>query len=238
MGLFSRASMIIKSKVNQAMDAAEDPRQTMEYSYQKQVALLAQVRSGVADAVTSEKRLEIQAEGLTRQIDAAERQARDSLDVNREDLARAALERKAALQSQLDALQKQIAGLKAEQNKLELAERKLTAQVEAFRTNKEVVKAQYDAAKAEVQIGEAVTGLSSEASHVNEAVQRAQDRTEAMKARAQAIDELTTTGVLSDANAPADPVAAELAKLKASATVQADLDRLKAENDDPKSKAG
>ena len=47
MGLWQRASMIFKSKASKALDRAEDPRETLDYSYEKQLQLLQQVRQQV-----------------------------------------------------------------------------------------------------------------------------------------------------------------------------------------------
>lgn len=225
MGVFSRIATVVKSKVNAAMDAAEDPRQTLDYSYQKQIALLAQVRGNLADVVASKKRIELQAERARQQAGALEAQAKEALLLGREDLARTALERKAVFAAQADQVAGQLAELQAEQDKLTRAEQRLASQVTAFGTQKEVVKAQYDAAKATVHIGEAATGLSRESGRVDAAMSRAQERTDAMRSRAAALDELTEGGILSDASG--DTVAAELAKIRAKNQVDSDLERLK-----------
>lgn len=230
MGVLSRMSTIFKSKVNTVLDQVEDPRETLEYSYEKQLELLQQVRRGLADVVTSKKRLELQAAQLKQQADQLEAQAKQALSLGREDLARAALERKTAIGSQIDALGPQMAEIEAEQQKMEVAEQRLTAKVEAFRSQKEMVKAQYTAAQAQVKIGDAVHGLGEEMADVGLAMQRAQDKTEAMKARAAAIDELADKGDLTDLSAPgSDPISAQLRQAQAGADVEADLARLKQE---------
>lgn len=229
MGILSRVSTIFKSKMNQALDSIEDPRQTLEYSYEKQLELLQNVKRGLADVVASKKRLELQGDKLRSQAATLEQEAKSALAVGREDLARAALERKQAAAQQLDGLQHQIDDLQKEQDKLTAAEQRLTTKVESFRTQKEVIKAQYTAAQATVKIGEAATGLSEEMADVGMAMQRAQDKTDSMRARASAIDELVAQGTLQDTlQASGDPVAAELGKISANANVESDLARLKA----------
>ncbi len=229
MGILSRMSTIFKSKMNQTLDQMEDPRQTLEYSYQKQLELLQNVKRGLADVVASKKRLELQADTLRQQADALEKEAKQALAAGREDLAKTALERKQGLVQQLDGLQQQVTGLQGEQDKLTQAEQRLVAKVDSFRNQKEVIKAQYSAAQASVKIGEAATGLSEEMADVGLTMQRAQDRTDAMRARASAIDELVNQGTLQDSLQPSDPVAAELGKISAKAGVESDLARLKAE---------
>ena len=53
MGLWQRFKMVFKSKANKVLDKAEDPRETLDYSYEKQLELLQKVRRGVADVATS-----------------------------------------------------------------------------------------------------------------------------------------------------------------------------------------
>ena len=77
-------------------------------------------------------------------------------------------------------------------------QQKLQAKIEAFRSKKEVIKAQYSAAEAQVRISEAATGVGEEMADVGLAMQRALDKTENMRARAQAVDELEQAGAFED----------------------------------------
>jgi len=88
------------------------------------------------------------------------------------------------------------------QRKLTVASQRLQAKVEAFRTQKETIKAAYTAAEAQTRIGEAVSGISEEMGDVGMAIQRAQDKTKQMQARAGALDELLASGALEDATLP------------------------------------
>ena len=47
MGMLSRMSTIVKSKINRVLDDAEDPRETLDYSYEKQREMLRNVKRGV-----------------------------------------------------------------------------------------------------------------------------------------------------------------------------------------------
>ncbi|MDA8200201.1 MAG: PspA/IM30 family protein [Thermaerobacter sp.] len=228
MGIMGRMSTIFKAKVSKALDQAEDPRETLDYSYQRQLEQLQQVRRGVADVVTSKKRIELQSDKLNDQIKSWEQDAKDALAQNREDLAREALTRKQAAQQQLDGLHSQLADLEQEQTKLVELEKKLSLKVESFRTQKEVVKAKYSAAEAQVKIGEATGGLSEEMADVGMAMQRAQDKTESMQARASAIDELLSSGTLDDPISSGDHLKDELNKMKATSGVDDELAKLKA----------
>src|ERR1700750_1178542 len=118
MSMWQRISLIFRSKPNKALDKAEDPREVLDYSYQRQLDLLAKVRRGVADVATSRKRVELQVNQLTAQADRRQKQAEQALTMNREDLAREALTRKSGVTTQITDLQAQHAQLQAEEEKL------------------------------------------------------------------------------------------------------------------------
>lgn len=231
MGLLSRASTIFKAKVSKALDAAEDPRETLDYSYEKQLELLQKVKRGLADIVTARKGLEMQAARLEADMQKLEADAAAAVRQGRDDLASQALARKAEEAGQLADLRRQIDGLKAEEDKMTDNERRLSLKIQTFRTQKEVIKAQYSSAEAQVKIGEATTGISEEMTDVGLALDRAKDKTERMKARASAIDDLTASGALEDALEPGGTTELdrELAKTRQSDQVAADLARLKAQ---------
>jgi len=229
MGLMGRFTTIVKAKANKALDRAEDPRETLDYSYEKQLELLQKVRRGVADVATSKKRLELQSAKLEQSVEKLDGQARMALQQSREDLARVALERKKGVQLQLQSLDEQRAQLQSEQDKLVLAEQRLTAKVEAFRTRKETIKAQYTAAEAQTKIGEAFSGVSEEMADVGMAMERAETKVETMRARAGAIDELLESGALTDLSDGRDSIDRELEQLSTAGAVDAELDRLRAE---------
>ncbi|MGH8840447.1 MAG: PspA/IM30 family protein, partial [Jiangellaceae bacterium] len=90
MGILQRMSMIFRAKADKALDRAEDPRETLDYSYNKQRELLVKVRRGVADVATSRKRIEVQMSQLSGQSGKLQEQAQKALSLGREDLAREA----------------------------------------------------------------------------------------------------------------------------------------------------
>jgi phage shock protein A len=231
MGVMKRVSTIFRAKANKALDKYEDPRETLDYSYQTQLELLQKVRRGVADVATSRKRVELQMNQVQQSSDKLDRQAREALAAGREDLAREALTRKAGVQTQLTDLQTQYASLQGEEEKLTQASQRLQAKVDAFRVRKETIKATYTAAEAQTKINEVFTGISEEMSDVGLAIQRAEDKTEQMKARAGAIDELMASGALTDAigGTPHDDIQAELDRLGAGSGVDDELARMKSE---------
>jgi phage shock protein A len=232
-GLAGRMSTVIKAKVSKLLDRAEDPGETLDYGYQKQLELLQNVKKGIADVVTSKKRLQMQTEKLQQQVVKLDTQARQALAQGREDLARMALERKQVAQTELQSLDQQIAQLEQQQQQLTDNEQKLRAKIEAFRTKKEVIKAQYSAAEAQVRISEAANGVGEQMADLGLAIQRAQDKTEQMKARADAVAELEQAGTFEDltqlGDGGNDDIDRQLSQLTSGAAVDDELAKMKAE---------
>ena len=227
-GMWQRFKMIFKSKANAAMDRAENPAQTLDYSYEKQLEMLQKVRRGVADVATSRKRVELQIAGLDKQLTRLDDQARAALAGGREDLAREALIRKSGISQQMNDLHVQLEQLTAQEQKLTVAAQQLQGKVESFRTQKETIKATYSAAEAQVRINEAFTGISNELGDVGMAIQRAEDRTAQMQARAGAMEELMATGAL-EVTGGKDALTAELERMAADNQVENELAALKAQ---------
>jgi phage shock protein A len=231
-GLGGRMSTVIKAKISRMLDRSEDPGETLDYGYQKQVEHLQQVKKGIADVVTSKKRLQMQSQKLEQQVVKLDTQARQALSQGKEDLARTALERKTLAQTELQSLDTQVTELEAQQEQLTKSEQKLRQKIEAFRTKKEVIKAQYSAAEAQVKISEAATGVGEEMADVGLAIQRAEDKTEQMRARAGAVEELEAAGTFDDLTqigGAKDDIDRELEQLGAGTQVEDELAKMKAE---------
>src|SRR5436305_6423108 len=228
-GLMSRLNLIFKAKFSKALDRAENPNETLAYSYEEQLRQLQNVRRGIADVATAKKRLELQYTSMQQQVEKLDGQARAAVKANREDLAREALTRKATVQAQLEGIMQQGQQLEAQQQKLVEGEKTLSSRVEQFRTQKEVIKAQYSAAEAQVKIGEAATGISNNMEDVGLAVQRAKDKTEQLQARAAAVDELTTSGALEDFTSSDDDIDRQLKQISQSGQVDDELAKMKDE---------
>ncbi|MBV8563409.1 MAG: PspA/IM30 family protein [Actinobacteria bacterium] len=229
-GLTSRASLIVKAKVSKLLNRAENPTETLDYSYEQMLEQLQNVKRGVADVVTAKKRLELQTQKLEQNVVKLETQARQAVGAGREDLARQALERKAVAQQQLQGLDAQVQQLESQQQQLIAAQQQLETRIEGFRTQKEVLKAQYSAAEAQVRVGEAATGIGQHMNDTGLAIQRAKDKTEELQARASAIDELTASGALEDfTTGDQTQLDRELAQISAGSQVDDELAKLKAE---------
>lgn len=231
-GLTGRISTAVKAKVSKLIERAEDPAETLDYSYQRQVEQLQNVKKGIADVVTAKKRLQLQEGTLQQQVVKLDTQARQAMSQGHEDLARTALERKNVAQTELQTLDTQVKELEAQQQQLTDSEQKLRAKIEAFRTKKEVIKAQYSAAEAQVRISEAASGVGEQMADVGLAMQRAIDKTENMKARAGAVSELEAAGTFEDLTTIGpgeDDLDRQLKQLSDKSAVDDDMAKLKGE---------
>jgi phage shock protein A len=232
-GLAGRMSTVVKAKISRLLDKAEDPGETLDYGYQKQVEMLQNVKKGIADVATSKKRLQMQSSKIEQQVVKLDTQARQALSQGREDLARLALERKTLAQTELQSLDTQVKELESQQEQLTANERKLRTKIEQFRTKKEVIKAQYSAAEAQVRISEAANGVGEEMADLGLAIQRAEDKTENMRARASAVEELEKAGTFDDltqiGGGGQDDIDRELSQLTSGAQVDDELAKMKAE---------
>ena len=220
--------LIIQAKLNRLLDRAEKPDELLDYSYEKQHGMLLEVRRGLTSVVASKKQLEMQADRIEKQEQKLDGQARQALELGREDLARAALERKAGLGVQLTDLRAQVGELQQQQAKLETSQKEFAERLARFRSEKEVTKARYRAAEAMVKIGEATTGLGEDMASAGRALERANDKTQALEARAAALDELIATGGLEDISGETQ-IDRELRQLAQSSQVDAELARLRAQ---------
>ncbi|MEA2360850.1 MAG: phage shock protein [Solirubrobacteraceae bacterium] len=231
-GIGGRMSTVIKAKISRLLDRAEDPGETLDYSYQKQLESLQNVKKGIADVVTAKKRLQMQSQKLEQSVVKLDTQARQALSAGNEELARTALERKNVAQTELQSLDQQVVELESQQEKLTESEQKLRTKIESFRTKKEVIKAQYSAAEAQVRISEAATGVGEQMADVGLAMQRAMDKTEQMRARADAVGELEASGTFDDLTTLGpgqDDIDRQLSQLSSSGQVDDELAKMKAE---------
>ena len=232
-GNSGRFTTVIKAKISKMLDRAEDPGETLDYSYQKQLESLQGVKKGIADVVTAKKRLQMQASKLEQSVVKLDTQARQALGQGNEELARVALERKNVAQTELQGLDTQVSELEAQQQKLIESQQKLQTKIEQFRTKKEVIKAQYNAAEAQVKISEAATGVGEEMADVGLAMQRAVDKTDQMKARAGAVEELEAAGAFEDltqlGEGGQDDIDRQLHELSSGSQVDDELAKMRAE---------
>lgn len=226
----ARMRTIFRTKTSKALGRMEDPRDALDDSYEQQVKLLHQVRQAVAEVATAKKRIELQGEEMGARYRRLGDQALEAMEQGREDLARAALERRAGLESQVGKLQAQHGSLQKQMSQLQEREHRLAEQIAAFRVEKETMKATYSASEAQVRANEAVAGIGANMNDVGANLDRARDRVAQMQARAKATDELLSSGALQDLTAAPDAdIERQLAQLASRSDIERQLKAMKSE---------
>ncbi|HEX6365629.1 MAG TPA: PspA/IM30 family protein [Agromyces sp.] len=224
----SRMRDIFRVKTSKALDKIEDPREMLDHSYDQQVKLLQQVRQALAEVATAKKRVDLQGQELGARYQRLEGQAREALTQGREDLARAALERRSLIERQVSKLQEQYTAMQQQTAQLEERERRLAEQIAVFKVEKETIKATYTASEAQVKANEAVAGIGSTINDIGTSLDRARDRVAQMQARAAATDEMLASGALQDLTAAPDAdIDRQLAALSAQAEVERQLQAMR-----------
>ncbi|HET9780818.1 MAG TPA: PspA/IM30 family protein [Candidatus Dormibacteraeota bacterium] len=196
MGIADRLKVLLAKGANVALAPAPDPRVTHQTTHQKQRALLNQVIKATREVTTAKERLKATADDVRAKLPAMEDQARNELRLGHEAAARVALQRRQVVANELATLERQLAEVEKEEAALIIIEQRLSGQIEAVAARQEVIKARYSAAEAQVRMNEAMTGVSQDFADLTAALQRAEQTTEAMQARATAIDRLVEEGDL------------------------------------------
>jgi phage shock protein A len=227
--MFNRLRLILKAKISGLLDRAEDPGEILDYSYQRQVEQLHGMRRSVADLVTAKKHIERQRDRHQDHFLKLHNGARKALELGREDIARQALERQRRVGEELIGLNLQVSELERQQAQMVARERDTRAKLERFRSRKEVTKAQYAAAKAQLAISEGVAGLSSQLRDAGLSIQRTMDKVEEMNLRAEVMEELESSGVLTPIGSGEDDIDRQLRAMSSGGSIDAEISRLRGE---------
>jgi phage shock protein A len=198
MGLFSRLRLVLTGKANKAMDRIEDPADTLDLAYSRELNNGQRLRESIADVVTAQNRVRIQREQMERARLRLEDTARRALEQQRESIAVSALTQAELIESQLGSLVAQDDSLAQQREALEAAAQRLQVKLAQMRTEKETLKVQYAAAKARVRAGEAAAGLGREDAELREMLERAREKIVTTQARADAIGQLMESGSFAD----------------------------------------
>jgi phage shock protein A len=229
MTVFSRVADILQAKTHKLLNQLEDPNETLDLSYEKMIAGLQQTKLHLADVVAQQKSLERQIEAAQQEAAKAEDDARLALQAGREDLAKAALAHKHSTLEKIQSLQEAHAAVLPQAQKLIETEKKLADRIEKFRLQKEVMKTSYTAAAAQVKVTQAMSGVGSSFNNVGDTLRRAEDKVSGMRAKADAMESLTESGVLSDPLDSRPKEERELDALRVGSAIDSDLEKLKAE---------
>ena len=202
MRLLDRLRVLMAKGASIALAPAPDPRETQPTTHQKQRALLKRVIKAGQEVAVAKRRLKATVDAVRTKLPSMEEQARTELRAGNEAMARLALQRRQVVANELETLERQLAEVEKEEAALGVIEQRLSGQIEAFAARQEVIKARYSAAEAQVRISEAMTGVSQDFAELTSTLQRAEQTTHDMQARATAIDRLVQEGDLESLDAP------------------------------------
>lgn len=229
MGLFKRSKDIVESKLNKLLNSLEDPNAMLDLSYEKMLTALQDIKKNLADVVTEQKQLEYQVEELQKQAEKAREDAKVAIKSGREDLAKRALQQEQDYLQQIAPLQEAGQRIEMQAERLKEAERKFKERINSFKTQKEVSKATYNAAKAEVKVSESMGGIGKEFGGIGDTMKRANDKTDNMVARANALESLAEEGILDDPFDTRSQLDKDMDALRKQSTVDEELEKLKKE---------
>ncbi|MEJ2266430.1 MAG: PspA/IM30 family protein [Anaerolineales bacterium] len=230
MSIVSRFEAIFQARANRLADQFDDPKASLDYSLTKLEQSRDQINRSLIEVSAAKKRLETQLEQLVSLTNKYDGQARSALEVERDDLARTALERKQEAESRQAELQANVASLEGQAENLKQSQANLERKIALFRSKKEELKAIYDSSKAQLHLREAVAGISDDLAEAGNIIQRVEARIREMQSRSEAIEGLVAEGVLSDALEPQrDEIDRELGRIGRDQAVEEELARLKAE---------
>lgn len=163
MSIFRRIADVFKANVNDALDRAEDPEKMLKQMVLDMEESIHKTTLAVAQAIANEKGLERKIEKARRDSTEWEQKAMQALQASREDLAKAALEKKALHERNLKDLLPIHQQAKETSLKLRQQLDSLKAKLDEARTRQSTLIARSQAAKAQKQISKQLSGVGSDA---------------------------------------------------------------------------
>lgn len=216
MSIFKRMSDIIKANLNDLLDRAEDPEKMLKQMVIEMEQSVNKATLAVAQAIANEKSLERKLEKARKDKEDWEQKAVLALQSGREDLAKAALEKKAVCDRNYNDLLPILEQARQTSVKLRQQLDQLKNKLEEARTRQSTLIARSQAAKAQKQIAQSFSGVGTDAFSKFD---KFESKIEQLEAEAQAFE------LLAGENTSLED---EFKKLTSSSDVDAELLALKA----------
>lgn len=205
MKIFKRMKKVFEAKMSKFVDEVEDPEELLDISLQEMKEHLQQVQKSLLELTTIKKGLEKDLDDVKDKIELAQEQAQTAMDIEKEELARAALKKKADLNEKTTILKTEIEKI---ENKIEVIKsnkKTLAEQIKKLETKKEELTFINKSADAQLEVKEIITGASSDITDLNGQIKRAEEKIRKKEAKLSAIDELVADGeLINDLNAEDD----------------------------------
>ena len=162
-GIFYRMADIVKANVNDLVTRAEDPEKMIRQMILEMEEAVNKATASVGTAVANEKRLERQYLEKQDQIEAWQKKAVLAVEAGEDDLARRALERKAATQEATHDLEAALEESQKTSSQLKQQLTQLKAKLDEARTRQGALVARRRAAEARKQIAKGLSGVGDDA---------------------------------------------------------------------------
>jgi len=215
--IFKRLSSLINASINDLVDRAEDPERMIKQFIREMEEHIQAAKEGVIEAIASEKQLQKQVDEQRRRTAEWLQKAEAAIAEDREDLARAALERKKEHERTLQGLEPAWQAAKEASAHLKRQLQRLEDKLEEAKLKRGTLVARQRAAEARQHMDRTAASLQAGyASHAELA--RMEDRVAEIEARAQAEAELSRDS---------SDLEREFMALEVDSEVEAELTRLK-----------
>ncbi|TDO73771.1 phage shock protein A (PspA) family protein [Halanaerobium saccharolyticum] len=228
MKILKRMKKVFEAKMSKFVDEVEDPEELLDISLQEMKEHLQQVQNSLLELTTIKKGLEKDLVDVKDKVELAQEQAQTAMDIEKEELARAALEKKADLNEKKTTLKTEIEKI---ENKIEVIKsnkKTLAEQIKKLETKKEELTFINKSADAQLEVKEIITGASSDITDLNEQIKRAEEKIRKKEAKLSAIDELVADGeLINDLNSE-DDIEKSLSQIERDSKIEKELANLRA----------
>ncbi|WHH59962.1 PspA/IM30 family protein [Petroclostridium sp. X23] len=226
MGILGKVKSIFKAKANSILDEIENPEEALQLSLEEMKEQVNKIKKSLIEVATIKKKLESDLFDVKGKIKLASEQAELSIASNREDLAKAALEKKQDLLSQEERITAEIQQLNQKIKIITNSKEQLEYQINDLENRKEELIAMNRAADAQITVKETITGISNEMNDIHSRIDRAENKIRQKNAKISAMDELIELNAL-DTFDGKDSIEKELSKLQKEEKVRQELEALK-----------
>jgi len=227
MKIFKRMKKVFEAKMSKFVDEVEDPEELLDISLQEMKEHLQQVQKSLLELTTIKKGLEKDLDDVKDKVELAQEQAQTAMDIEKEELARAALEKKADLNDKKTILKTKIEKI---ENKIEVIKsnkKTLAEQIKKLETKKEELTFLNKSADAQLEVKEIITGASSDITDLNEQIKRAEEKIQKKEAKLSAIDELVADGELINDFNSEDDIEKSLNQIQRDSKIEEELANLR-----------
>lgn len=163
MSIFGRMADIMKANINDLLDRAEDPEKMIKQMVIEMEEAVNKATIAVGSAIANEKQLERQYNKQTAEANGWQQKAVQAVSAGRDDLAKAALERKNMISKNVMDLERMLGEARTTSTSLRGQLDQIKGKLDEARMRQNTLIARAQAAKAKKQIAQSFAGVGSDA---------------------------------------------------------------------------